>query len=72
MINNKEMWKMKHITEINPIFFCLFERDRECAHAHVRAGKGREKMERENPKWLHAVSAKPHAGLDLTNHEIKT
>ena len=44
-------------------------------HARVsEQGKGRE-IERERqitPSRLRAVSAEPHAGLDLTKHEIMT
>ena len=35
-------------------------------------GRGRERGKERIPSRLHAVSAEPNTGLDLTNHEIMT
>ena len=51
-------------------FIDLFwERVRE--HARTQEGEGQGE-ERENQSRLCIVSAKPHVGLELTNHEIMT
>ena len=49
--------------------FILFLRERERA----LAGEGQRERKKERiPSRLHTVSAEPHAGLELTNHEIMT
>ena len=49
------------------LLFIDFERARE------RAGEGQRERERARiPSGLRAVSAEPHAGLELTNREITT
>ena len=47
--------------------FIYFERERE--HTQWR---GRERGRKRIPSRLHAVSAEPDVGLDLTNREITT
>ena len=49
-------------------FCCLFERERE-RERDREEGRSRERGSERIPSRLHAVSAKPDVGLDLTNHE---
>ena len=49
--------------------FIYFEREREHGEGEERQ---REKERESIPGRLHAVSAEPHTGLSLTNHEIMT
>ena len=50
-------------------FFKFIFREREREHEQRR---GREKGRKEIPRRLHAVSAEPNVGLELTNCEIMT
>ena len=51
------------------MFINFFERESEWERGREREREG----ERERiPSRLHAVSAEPHAGLNLRNHEIMT
>ena len=45
------------------------ERERERSHEHEE-GSGRERGRERTPSRLHAVSAEPDVGLELTNCEI--
>ena len=48
--------------------FIYFQRDRERERERESRGGARERI----PSRLHAISAEPDAGLNLTNHEIMT
>ena len=55
--------------------FIYFERERERKKGRERESMSRGGAEREReriPSRLHTVSTEPHAGLDLTKHEIMT
>ena len=63
----------KDIFETNENMFRFFkisfEREREREEA---LGRGRERRRKRIPRMLHAVSAEPNVGLELTNHEPKS
>ena len=58
---------MRHPGAPLKFIFIYFERDRERT-SRGRAGERKERI----PSRLHAATAEPNAGLELTKHEIMT